>query len=135
MARSDQVVIRVLEAVWTQGQADRAAEFIDDRYDLADLGRGPHATAANVRSSRSAFPDLVVEPVDVVSEDGRVAVWMRLSGTHAGVFRGYPATGRSVTWDEVGFFTVRDGKIAAGRFLADMFGLRKALGVLPSDTR
>ena len=40
-----------------------------------------------------------------------------------------------MNWDEVGFFTVRDDKIVAGRFLADMFGLRKALGVLPSDTR
>jgi hypothetical protein len=35
-------------------------------------------------------------------------------------------------WDEVGFFTVDDGKIVAGRYPADMFGLRKALGIIPA---
>jgi hypothetical protein len=35
-------------------------------------------------------------------------------------------------WDEVGFVTVNDGKIVAGRYLADMFGLRKALGIIPT---
>lgn len=134
MASPDEVVVHFLEEVWTRGHADRAGEFIDEGYDLGDLGRGPRATAANVRSFRSAFPDLVVEPVDVVGEGDRVAVWMRLSGTHVGAFRGYAATGRQVAWDEVGFFTVRDDKIVVGRFLADMFGLRKALGVLPADT-
>ena len=44
-------------------------------------------------------------------------------------------TGRWAQWDGVGFFTVRDGRIAAGRFLADVFGLRTALGVIPEDLR
>jgi predicted ester cyclase len=60
---------------------------------------------------------------------------MRLDGTHSGTFRRHAPSGRHAPWDEVGFFTVRDGLIVSARFLADMFGLRKAIGVMPSDLR
>lgn len=81
--------------------------------------------------SPGGFPDLAVEVVDVVEQHSRVAVWMRLSGTQDGEFSGHPPSGRHATWDEVGFFTVDRDRIVACRYLADMFGLRKALGIIP----
>lgn len=127
------LVVRFLREVWDAGRPERAAEFIDAEYDLGGLGRGPAACAANVRDFRLAFPDLRLRPIEMISDDRRVAVWMRLSGTHEGMFRGYPPSGHRALWDEVGFFTVARGKIVAGRFLADMFGLRKAIGVIDRE--
>lgn len=124
------IVLGYLDEVWDQGRPDRAADYIADGYDLGALGRGPTASAANFRTFREAFPDLRLSVTDTICQGHRVAVWMRLSGTHDGPFRGHGPSGRHVAWDEVGFFTVRDGKIVDGRFLADMFGLRKALGVI-----
>lgn len=127
------VVLNYLDQVWDKGLAERAGDFIGPDYDLGSLGRGPQASADNVRAFRQAFPDLRLAVTDTISDGGRVAVWLRLSGTHLGPFRGYPPSGRHATWDEVGFFTVAGGKIVAGRFLADMFGLRKAIGVIDPD--
>jgi predicted ester cyclase len=108
-------------------------EYVHEDYDLGPLGRGPRAAEANRTDFSEAFPDLRLTVEEVVASGPHVAVWMRLSATHRGTFRGYAPTGRDATWDEVGFLTVQDGKIIKGRYLADMFGLRKALGVLPAD--
>lgn len=135
MMTARSVVTRFITEVWSEGRFDRAAAYIDVDYDLGILGRGPGASAANARSFREAFPDLAVEIVDVIEEGPRVAVWMRLSGTQHGAFRGYPASRRHATWDEIGFFTVNGGRIVAARYLADMFGLRKALGIIPATMR
>jgi ketosteroid isomerase-like protein len=127
------VVLGFLHEVWDQGRVERALNYIHEDYDLGPLGRGPRAAEANRVTFSDAFPDLRLDVEDVIASGPHVAVWMRLSATHGGTFRGYAATGRHATWDEVGFFTVQDGKIIRGRYLADMFGLRKALGVLPTD--
>jgi hypothetical protein len=135
MGTAGAVVTGFINEVWSEGRFDRTVAYIDDRYDVGTIGRGPAASASNAQSFRAAFPDLAVEIVDVVEEGSRVAVWMRLSGTQQGEFRGYPGSGRYATWDEIGFLTVDGGKIVAGRYLADMFGLRKALGVIPDTMR
>jgi predicted ester cyclase len=127
------VVLSFLREVWDEGRIDRVVEYIHEDYDLGRLGRGPRAAEANRLDFGTAFPDLRLAVEDVVASGQHVAVWMRLSATHGGTFRGYAPTGRHAEWDEVGFFTVQDGKIMRGRYLADMFGLRKALGVLPAD--
>lgn len=127
------VVRGYLETVWNDGELDRASEFVTDDYAVEGVGTGPEAAARNAGAFRTAFPDLTIDVTDVVVDGDRVAVWMRLSGTHLGAFRGHEATERSAAWDEVGFFTIHEAKIADGRFLADMFGLRKALGVIPAD--
>ncbi len=124
-----------LAEVWDQGRPEVAARYVDPAYEVPGVGRGPAAVAENVTAFRTAFPDLRLEVVDTLADQDRVAVWMRLTGTHRGPFRGHEATGRSATWEEVGFFEVRGGLLVRARFLADVFGLRKALGVLPADLR
>ena len=135
MVTATSVVTGFLDDVWCESRFDRTEAYIDPRYELGDLGRGPDASATNARTFREAFPDLRVRVVDVIEQGSRVAVWMRLSGTQRGEFRGHPASNRHATWDEIGFFTVDDGKIVARRYLADAFGLRKALGIIPAATR
>ena len=126
MGPAGAVVVGFVTEVWNEARFDRTAMYIDARYDLGSLGQGPEASAANARTFRQAFPDLTVEITDVIEQGPRVAVWMQLSGTQRGTFRGHAASGRHATWDEVAFFTVDGGRIVAGRYLADMFGLRKA---------
>ena len=132
---SERLVRGFLADVWDAGRAEEAARYVGPEYAAPGFGRGPAAVADNVTSFRQAFPDLRLQVVDSVADDDRVAVWMRLSGTHRGIFRGHAPTGRRAEWDEVGFFTVEEWLLVRGRFLADMFGLRKALGIIPDDVR
>jgi predicted ester cyclase len=132
---STRVVRGFLEEVWNQGHGEAAELYVDPRYEVPGVGRGPRAVAENMDAFRVAFPDLRLDVDDLVANDERVAVWMRLSGTHLGPFRGYAPTGTRATWDEVGFFFVEGDRIDRARYLADMLGLRKALGVIPSDLR
>jgi steroid delta-isomerase-like uncharacterized protein len=48
------------------------------------------------RMYRAAFPDLRMEPEDVLASDDKVVARLRATGTHQGEFMGLPATGKSV---------------------------------------
>jgi steroid delta-isomerase-like uncharacterized protein len=75
-----------------------------------------------------ALPDAVFTIEDMIAEDDKV--WFRLSiqGTHRGVLRGVPATGRRVSYTQIGMFRVRDGKIVQTDALFDNLTLLTQLG-------
>jgi len=126
------VVRRYLDQVWNQENFPVADELVSPSYVIGNVGNGPEGSRANVSAFRTAFPDLNVTIEDLVAEGDKVVARMRLSGTHHGLFRNYAPTGRRATWEEVGIWTVRDGQLQEGWFLADMYGLRQQLGVLPT---
>jgi predicted ester cyclase len=47
------------------------------------------------------------------------------------VFRGIAPTGRRITMQEMVFWQLDDGRLRAGWFQADMWGLRVQLGAVP----
>src|SRR5262245_1493547 len=49
------------------------------------------------RMYTAAFPDLRMEPEDVLVSGDKVVARVRASGTHQGEFMGMPATGKSVS--------------------------------------
>jgi steroid delta-isomerase-like uncharacterized protein len=48
------------------------------------------------RMYRAAFPDLRMEPQDVLTDADKVVARVRATGTHQGEFMGMPASGKSV---------------------------------------
>jgi predicted ester cyclase len=122
---------RFLEHVWNDGHTSDTAEFIHPDYEVPGVGRGPDAVKQNITAFREAFPDLRWVIQDIVAEGDRVALRLTLHGTHLGVFRGIAPTGRRVTMPEMVFWQVEDGRLRAGWFQADMWGVRVQLGALP----
>ena len=122
----------------TQGTKDEAAvlrEVLAPGY--TRLRGGMANLAANARGEgfpepgaflRTAFPDRVDMIEAIVGEGDRVGMLWRLTGTHAGNLFGIPATGRKVDVYEIGLFTLTDGRITDGWFLADELGLLIQLG-------
>jgi len=92
------------EELLTQGNLARVSEFFAETYVLhatdGDV-RGRDAINAFVTALRAAFPDLRVE-IQVLATEGNRVAWLRTHrGTHQGDFMGVPASGRSITWQDL----------------------------------
>lgn len=118
--------------MWNAGRLELVDELVTSAYVIDGVGQGPAAVRQNVATFRSAFPDVHLTVLDLVAEGNRVAVRMRIEGTHRGAFRGIPPTGRRVSYEEMGFWHLANGKLRAGWFVAGALGLRIQLGVLPT---
>lgn len=106
------LVRRLIDAVMNDGRLDVLGELYTPA--MADAARRWTAPF------REAFPDVRMEVVQLVAEGDTVVGRFRCSATHIGEWRGQPPTGRSFrNVDEVYFFTVTGGRIAAAWGLED----------------
>jgi len=72
---------------------------------------------------RRAFPDLHAEIEDIFASGDRVAVRLRMRGTHEGEYLGIPPSGRTVSYVSHEFYRVEDGLIAEEWICSDTAGL------------
>jgi steroid delta-isomerase-like uncharacterized protein len=72
---------------------------------------------------RRAFPDLSAEIEDIFGSLDRVAVRLRMRGTHEGDYLGIPATGRHVSYVSHEFYRIENGVIAEEWICSDTAGL------------
>jgi steroid delta-isomerase-like uncharacterized protein len=77
---------------------------------------------------RRAFPDLHAEIEDIFGAGDRVAVRVRMHGTHTGDYLGIPATGRPVSYVSHEFYRVEGEHIAEEWICSDMAGLLRQIG-------
>jgi len=80
----------------------------------------------------SAFPDLRMEPQDVISGGDKVAVRVRVTGTHEGEFMGMPATGKSVDVQLIDILRFGDDGLLHEHWgVFDALGMMRQLGAIP----
>jgi len=128
------VVRRFVEEVITQGQIDRAEEFVwEDVVEQVPLpGQGPGLEGLKdvLRAMRAGFPDLVFTILEQVAEEDKVVSRFEWTGTHQGEFFGVPATGKPVRVWGVVIDRLEAGRIKDTRLLMDSMGLMMQLGVI-----
>jgi predicted ester cyclase len=78
----------------------------------------------------TGFPDLRFTIDEIISEGDKVVMRWTLRGTHLGVWRGIPATGKPIEWTLTDIYTVSDGRLSALARGADHLGLLKQMGVV-----
>lgn len=81
----------------------------------------------------AAFPDLDITVDDTIVEDDRVAVRMRLRGTHTGTFAGLAASGRRFEIRGTDVVRVVDGHVAEAWPLVDLAGLLAQVGGIAAN--
>jgi predicted ester cyclase len=97
--------------------------------------RGVDQLGQLLRAYFAAFPDLRHEVIDFVEAGEKIALELRVGGTHTGTMQTpngpIPPTGRRVTWESVDFVTVAGGKIASWHAYYDQLAFLAQLGLLP----
>ena len=131
------VVRRWMEA-WNTQDLDASVELLEPEFVRHDANLpevvGPEAQRAFLAGIYQSFPDIHVEPQQVIAQGDLVTVRLSVHGTHRGEFLGVPATGQEIKIQSVDIFRVPDGKIAEQWVLMDALGLMQQLGAIPSPT-
>ncbi|HVE26805.1 MAG TPA: ester cyclase [Sporichthya sp.] len=95
-----------------------------DRFSTDPKVRAIYAAAAE------AFPDSCFVPAWRVVEGNRAVLGGVVRGTHAGTFRGVPATGRSVEMLAVVMIECRNGTVVDLMVLPDTLAMAEQIGLL-----
>ncbi len=115
------------------GEYDRLTEVLADGlvdHDPAPgQSDGPEGIGEFWTTFKTAFPDVALEPVQVIASEDFVTAILDVTGTHRGDFQGHPATGKSfrVRGIQVGKF--RDGKMTDRWGATDTAGILEQLGL------
>ena len=82
---------------------------------------------------RAAFPDLRMEPQDVLASGDKVVARARATGTNHGEFMGMPATGKSVDVQLIDIIRFGDDGLAREHWgVFDALGMMQQLGAIPA---
>ena len=93
---------------------------------------GSQAVKDHLTSLKSAFPDLVFEIDDIVTEGDGIVVRWTARGTNTGDYFGMPATGKPIEITGMNTWVTRDGMAIEGWVNRDDMGLLQQLGVIPT---
>jgi steroid delta-isomerase-like uncharacterized protein len=127
-------VRRYFDEVWSQGRLEVLDEILASNYvnhtpSTPNPPPGPGGLKPIVAAFREAFPDLRFTIQDMVVEGERVAIRVRMEGTHDGALFGIPATHRRVRVDQINIELFRGGRIVEHWRVTDEQGLMRQLGV------
>jgi steroid delta-isomerase-like uncharacterized protein len=92
-----------------------------------DEVRGRDAFKAVLAHLRRAFPDLQYRISDVVSSADRMVLRWEGRGTHQGEYLGVQPTGRSISYDGITLYELRDGRIARAWVAANLLSLLRRM--------
>jgi len=130
-AASAELVRAGLQAL-NAGDADgclalMAPDFIINLAELPEPRRGHAAWRQGFELIRNAFPDLHASIEDIFTDGDKVAVRLRLRGTHSGEFLGMPPAGRAVEYVSHEFYRIAGGLIAEEWICSDLATLLRQL--------
>lgn len=84
------------------------------------------------RMYRAAFPDLRMNPEDVIVSGDTVVVRARATGTHHGDFMGMPATGKQIDVQLIDIIRFGDDGLAHEHWgVVDVMAMMQQLGAIP----
>jgi steroid delta-isomerase-like uncharacterized protein len=129
------LVTRYFEEVWNQGRVDVLDELLTPDYrnhspSIPNPRPGPADLKPIVMAMRAGIPDLHYEVLDLIATPEKVAVYVRLTGTHTGTLFGIAATGRTIDVRQMQIEWLEDGRISQHWRVTDELTLMRQLGVL-----
>jgi predicted ester cyclase len=138
LAANKHLVRRLFEEGLRDGNLDVvdevvAPDVVTHNPLILDAPAGPESIRGGLEMLRKSFSDIEVELLDLIAENDRVAVFLRVSGTNTGDYRRGGATGGRASIRAFFVWRVADGKLAESWGVADRFDFLQQLGMIPSD--
>ena len=127
--------VRGFYAAINAGDLDGFGAMLADDFVEHEETPGLAPTKAGVleffRMYRAAFPDLHMEPQDVLPSGDKVVARVQATGTHQGEFMGVAATGKTVEVESIDIIRLEDGRVAEHWGVTDTMSLMQQIGAIP----
>ena len=128
--------IRRLYDLINAGDIDGFGECLADDFVEHEESPGLEPTKDGVkqffRMYRTAFPDLRMEPQDVLVSGDKAVARVRATGTNLGEFMGMPATGKRVEVQLIDIIRFGDDGLAREHWgVVDALAMMQQLGAIP----
>ena len=129
--------IRRMYDLLSAGDIDGFGDLIADDFVEHEETPGLEPTKEGVKQFfhmyRAAFPDLRMEPQDVLASGDKVVARARATGTNQGEFMGMPPTGKSVDVQLIDIIRFGDDGLAREHWgVFDALGMMQQLGAIPA---
>jgi steroid delta-isomerase-like uncharacterized protein len=125
----------LLSAGDIDGFGDLVAEDFVEHDEVPGLEPTKEGVKQLFRSYTAAFPDLRMEPQDVLVSGDKVVARVRGTGTHQGEFMGMPATGKSVDVQLIDIIRFGDDGLAHEHWgVFDALAMMQQLGAIPEPS-
>ncbi len=138
LERNKELVRRVIEEVWSQGNHEiidelHSADFV--RHSLRDDSetKGLDILRDRLHNHRKAFPDWTEKIELIVAEGDLVLIHFTSTGTNKGCLHGNPATGKQIQAHHTSIYRIVDAKIVEQWHLPDLLSLHQQLGLIPQS--
>ena len=114
------------------GFGELLAEDFVEHEEMPGLEPSKEGVKQLFQMYRAAFPDLRMEPQDVLVSGNKAVARVRATGTHQGEFLGMPATGKSVDVQLIDITRFGDDGLAREHWgVFDALALMQQLGAIP----
>jgi len=126
------LVLRYFEEVWNQGNLDVldeliASDYVNHSSSIPNPRPGPADLKPIVAEMRRGIPDLKYEILDMVVAPDKVAVHVRMTGTHRAALFGMQPSGCRIDVRQMQFEWIKDGRIVQHWRLTDDLALLKQM--------
>ena len=111
---------------------DVVADDFVEHEELPGLEPSKEGVRAFFESFLAAFPDLRMEPVDILESGDKVVARVKVTGTNQGEFLGAPATGKAIDVQLIDIIRVGDDGLAHEHWgVMDQLTMLQQLGLAP----
>ena len=125
---------RWFEEVWNKKREEAIDEMLSEDTVHHGLGDQPVRGIENYknfyRTFITAFPDIRVEVMDVMTDGEKISARYVARATHAGEGLGFAPTQKQVEFTGMGICTMKDGKFVEVWNQVDFMNMYSQLGVL-----
>jgi uncharacterized protein len=130
MSREDMEIVRRAYDAYAQGDMEAIVDFLDPAVEIHDIAEIPdpeihHGHDGFMRSQlkfAEVFPDLRIEPVDVIDAGDRIVALAHAVGKEE-------RTGSRILQRVAAVWTMRDGKAVRGVYFSDWDQALEAVGL------
>lgn len=134
-ASLDRLMLRFVDEVLNDTNPSALPELVHEDYTYRSPGEelhGRQGLAALLHGYRAAFPDLEIQPDEVIVSEDTTILAFTMTGTHRGDLLGHAPTGRPIRVHGMVRSRFRDGRIFDEWEIVDQLTMFEQLGLIRS---